>query len=304
MVVRVRNFFTGFLCCGVQARWLVRTIFLGEGNSGIEAVDGTGRGPDHRRLRVRRLAGLEDVDEAGQVAVDVRGRVLHGVSDAGLSRQVHDVAELDQRKEPLEQPGVVDVGLDDEDPGFLQPVLAGPLQRRVVVLVEVVEADDAVAALLQRQRDVRADEAGRAGDEDGEAVVVARLRREQDEAVPLGPASEEAAGIPRREVVTGGFKVEVEKDEEQEGREPDDFANAVVAAAPMMTVMGLVHLQKIFPRKSWWGGKFVGGKIIIFFFFLVLLLHIGSRNIWNSVFFFLVHFSFLGSSVFFLDWCD
>ncbi len=48
---------------------------------------------------------------------------------------------------------------------FLQLREARLLQRDVVVLVEVVEADDLVAARQQLLRDVGADEAGRAGDE-------------------------------------------------------------------------------------------------------------------------------------------
>ena len=40
------------------------------------------------------------------------------------------------------------------------------LQRHVVVVVEIVEADDLIAALEQQLRGVKADEAGGAGDEE------------------------------------------------------------------------------------------------------------------------------------------
>ena len=41
------------------------------------------------------------------------------------------------------------------------------LELRIVVVVEVVEADDGVATRLQRAADVGTDESGGAGDEDG-----------------------------------------------------------------------------------------------------------------------------------------
>ena len=50
------------------------------------------------------------------------------------------------------------------DSGFGEERLASALERRVVVGVEVVEAEDAVAALFESEGAVAADEAGGAGD--------------------------------------------------------------------------------------------------------------------------------------------
>ena len=63
---------------------------------------------------------------------------------------------------------------------------AGALEVDVVVVVEVVEADDFVAAVEQALGDVRADEAGGAGDEDfhGESGVE---REAGDSSLPGGP---------------------------------------------------------------------------------------------------------------------
>ena len=43
--------------------------------------------------------------------------VLHGVADAGLGGEVHDVGEGDDVEELAEERGVVDVAVDDEDAG-------------------------------------------------------------------------------------------------------------------------------------------------------------------------------------------
>ena len=50
------------------------------------------------------------------------------------------------------------------------------LQRHVVVVVEIVEADDFVAALEQPLGDVEADEAGGAGDEEFHEGLSVRTR--------------------------------------------------------------------------------------------------------------------------------
>ena len=52
----------------------------------------------------------------------------------------------------------------------LQPGKARLLEGGVVVVVQVVEADDFVAAIKQAMSDVRTDEAGGAGDERGHAA--------------------------------------------------------------------------------------------------------------------------------------
>ena len=79
---------------------------------------------------------------------------------------MHDALELLFGEERADGVAVGDVQLDEakarlrRQPG--EPVM---LEAWVVVVVQVVEADDAVAAREQDLRDVHADEAGRTGDE-------------------------------------------------------------------------------------------------------------------------------------------
>ncbi|PON48432.1 hypothetical protein PanWU01x14_237210 [Parasponia andersonii] len=115
VVVRVRDLLPGLLCRRVQACRPVRTVRLGEGHLVVQPVHRAGRGPDDRRLGVGRFAGLEERDEPGDVAVDVRARVLHGVADPGLGREVHHVRERYDVEELFEEAAVVHVPLDDED---------------------------------------------------------------------------------------------------------------------------------------------------------------------------------------------
>jgi hypothetical protein len=85
-----------------------------EGDAVVEAVDGGGGGPDDGRLRVGVLAGLEEGDEAGDVGVDVRRRVLHGIAHVGLRREVEHVGEGHDVEELGQEAAVVDVALHDE----------------------------------------------------------------------------------------------------------------------------------------------------------------------------------------------
>ncbi|KAK7256837.1 hypothetical protein RIF29_30365 [Crotalaria pallida] len=73
----------------------------------------------------------------------------------------------DNDKEPESKRAVVQIALDDEHAGAVEELLAGVLEVGIVVVVEVIEADDAVAAALQGVGDMRANEAGSVGDEDG-----------------------------------------------------------------------------------------------------------------------------------------
>uniref|UniRef100_A0A804QEG5 Uncharacterized protein n=1 Tax=Zea mays TaxID=4577 RepID=A0A804QEG5_MAIZE len=175
VVVGVRDGLAGLLGGRVQRRRAVGAVVLGEGRVGVEPVHGRGRGPDDRRLRVGVLGRhLQDADEPGHVGRHVRLRRLHGVPHPGLRGQVQHVRERRHVEEPLQQRGVVDVGVEHQDAAAGQQRLARALQRRVVVGVEVVEAQDAVAAGPQRERAVRAHEARGAGDQHGDAPVPAR----------------------------------------------------------------------------------------------------------------------------------
>ena len=111
-------------------------------------------------------AALQHVQRAGQVAVGVGVRVLDRVAHARLRREVHDALERALREQRLHGRAVGEVDpLEPESLLRLEPREAGLLERGVVVRVEVVEADDLVAARQQPFGDVVADEARGAGDE-------------------------------------------------------------------------------------------------------------------------------------------
>jgi hypothetical protein len=113
-------------------------------------------------------ARLEDVSEPNQVRVHVGLGVRQRIPDAGLSREVNDPG----RPVPLEQVwhpvAVTDVQWLEHEPGEWRELgEARALEVWVVVLAEVVDADDSLAVREKSPGDVEANESGRSGDEDG-----------------------------------------------------------------------------------------------------------------------------------------
>lgn len=115
-------------------------------------------------------ACLKDVEEADEVALEVGARVLDGVADTGLGREVHHDVEAVLREQALDEGGVAQVAAHEGEAavcvGLGQHAEARVLDAGVVVAVEVVEADDGVIGLLEQLLDEeRADKAGCSGDE-------------------------------------------------------------------------------------------------------------------------------------------
>ena len=115
-------------------------------------------------------AGLEHVEEADQVALEVCARVLDGVADARLGGEVHHDVEAVLSEQALDEGGVAQVAAYEGKAavcvGLSKHAQARVLDAGVVVAVEVVETDDDVIGLLEQLLDEEGtDEAGRSGDE-------------------------------------------------------------------------------------------------------------------------------------------
>jgi len=98
-------------------------------------------------------AGLEHVEEADEVALKVSARVLDGVAHARLGGEVHHDVEAVLSEQALDEGGVAQIAAHEGEAavcvGLIQHAEARVLDSRVVVTVEVVEADDHVIGLLK-----------------------------------------------------------------------------------------------------------------------------------------------------------
>lgn len=159
----------GLLGGGVERHRRVHAVLLGERHLLVAAVDRTGARVDEVLDRVV-AAGLEHVEEAHEVALEVGARVLDGVADARLGGEVHHDVETVLREQALDKGGVAEVAAHEGEAAVCvslgQHAQTRVLDAGVVVAVEVVEADDGVIGLLEQFLDEeRADEAGGSGDE-------------------------------------------------------------------------------------------------------------------------------------------
>ena len=156
------------LCGGVERHRRVDAVLLGERHLLVAAVDRAGAGVDQMLYGVV-AAGLEDVKETHEVALEVGPRVLDGVAHARLGGEVHHDVEAVLREKALDEGGIAQVAANKGEAavrvGFGQHAQARVLDAGVVVAVEVVEADDHVIGHLKQLLDEeRADKAGGSGD--------------------------------------------------------------------------------------------------------------------------------------------
>ena len=167
--------FVALLGRSIQAHRIIHPVVRAKRDFLVAAIDAAGAGIDqvlHRMMS----AGLQDVVEPDHVALDVSIRVLDAIADTGLSGKVHDDIKVVFLEEAVDEGLVGKVALDEVVgvlrggrglfPDLAQAIL---LERRIVVVVQVVEPDDAerLLAIQEPQHKVRADEAGGAGDEEG-----------------------------------------------------------------------------------------------------------------------------------------
>ena len=103
---------------GVERDRRVDAVLLAEGHLLVAAVDGA-RARVHQVLHRVVAAGLQDVEEADQVAVHVCERVLDGVAHARLRGEVHHHVEAVPREQALDQRGIAEVALHEGEAGVL-----------------------------------------------------------------------------------------------------------------------------------------------------------------------------------------
>lgn len=159
----------GLLGGCVERHRRVDSVLLRERHLLVAAVDRAGTRVDEVLDRVV-SAGLEHVEEADEVALEVGARVLDGVAHARLRGEVHNDVEAVLREQALDECGVAQFDAYEGEAvvgiGLGKHAQTRVLDTGVVVAVEVVEADDHVIGLLEQLLDEeRADEAGRSGDE-------------------------------------------------------------------------------------------------------------------------------------------
>ena len=113
-------------------------------------------------------AAFQHVEEAGEIGVHIRMRIDQRMAHPGLRRQMDDKRKAVLGEQRRGGGAVSEIELHE-----FEILRAGELlepcffELRVVIGREIVDADDFAANIHQPARDVEADEAGSAGDQNG-----------------------------------------------------------------------------------------------------------------------------------------
>src|SRR6266480_8087728 len=123
-------------------------------------------------------AAFENVQKTDDIAIDVGVGILERMAHTRLSRQMYDPIWRFALEHFFDSCPVGNVGLDEAEtlvPG--QPRQSRLLQGNVVVVVEVVQAQNIVAAREQPLRDMHPDESRRSCDPDFQMTISSATRR-------------------------------------------------------------------------------------------------------------------------------
>ena len=104
-------------------------------------------------------AALEDVEETDKVAVEIGIGVGDAVADSRLGSEIDDLVEMLVGKEAVKALTVGEVHADKTEV-TAELVKTALLETDVVIVIDVVDSDDLVAALCQQIGKLRADESG------------------------------------------------------------------------------------------------------------------------------------------------
>jgi hypothetical protein len=158
----------GLLGRGVERERMIDAILDPERQPVVAAIDRGGGSVDE--VGDAAAAGeFDQIDVADQIGLDIGPRIFDRVAHPGLGAEVDDPVEAGAVQCPLERFVVREVRLDrGKGLAVVAAELGIPvaLQGDAVIIVEIVDSCDLVAAAQETVGDVMADEAGGAGDED------------------------------------------------------------------------------------------------------------------------------------------
>ena len=100
-------------------------------------------------------AAFEDVQKAGEIGVGIGVRIFDRIAHARLGSEMHDLVEAAAGEQVAHGVAVADIGLQETKTGTrFEAREPGELQLRIVIIADIVEADDLFAPLQQPLRDM------------------------------------------------------------------------------------------------------------------------------------------------------
>ena len=164
------------LACRVERERMIDPVLHPKRERLVAPVDGRRGGVDEM-ARTAAAGELQHVAVADQVRLEVGAGILEAVANAGLSPEVNDPIEVGRAAQLVQGAGIREI--DPFEPETIaeiarERVEARLLQRWIVIIVEIVDPDDLLAASEKRACCRRPDESTRARDEYRHAQPLSR----------------------------------------------------------------------------------------------------------------------------------
>ena len=116
---------------------------------------------------------FEHVEKAKHIALDIRARVFDAVANACLRGKMHDNARFRLRKQPRGKGFFRQISLKKRKVRvFRELTQPRALERRIVIVIHAVRANDFHALLEQPLRQMVADKSRRTRDQNRSSVLV------------------------------------------------------------------------------------------------------------------------------------
>jgi len=137
-----------------------------EWHAGIGAVHRGGRSVEEVPA-FRAPAAFKNVEEACEIGIGIGMRIDQRVTHAGLRGEMHDSGKAMRREQVGDRPAIGDVQLHELEIGEALEFRDSTLfQPRVVMGIEIVEAQHVMSVRQQAARDMHSDEPGGPSDQD------------------------------------------------------------------------------------------------------------------------------------------
>lgn len=166
MAVSVRHELIRLLRRRIEADRMVDIVRRRERRLLLVAVDRRARSKE-QMLHLMMAARLENVEKADDVRVDIRARMVDAVPHTSLRREVDDNVRLILLEQRRDRRLIRQVALDKRECRILaqnlQPAL---LQADIIVIIEIIKADNRRPKPQQPLRQMKADKSRSAGDQD------------------------------------------------------------------------------------------------------------------------------------------
>lgn len=166
MTVRIRHELIRLLRRCVETDGMVDIVCRREGRLLLVAVNRRARCKE-KMLYLVMAAGFKNIEEADDVGIDIRARMVNAVPHTSLCRQVDDNIRLILLKQCRDRRLIRQVTLDKGELRILaqdlQPAL---LQPNIVIVIDIIKADNRCPKPQQPLREMEPNKARRASDQD------------------------------------------------------------------------------------------------------------------------------------------